>query len=149
MLLKVSKKAERPRLRGLLHETLELAHDAGIDATDLEVRVYGSPPGKRKHVGVFQYVEGWVKWGEEWRKVSGRILLQPRRGATDSEIVLLFAYELAYLRDFQDDHACCSMDRDEKERHAREFAAEVFDRWERGRASGRLVSIDRHRFQLH
>lgn len=138
MLLRISPKAERPRLRRVLLETAGLAQSVGIDPTDTEVRVFGSPPGKR-NFGVFQYVEGWVKWGEEWRKASGRILIQPRRNASEREIVILFAHELGHLRDFQDDRACCHMERDEKERRAREFATEILELWERQRAMpGRL-----------
>lgn len=148
MLLRMSDKAERPRLRGLLLETLEVAQGAGIDPTNIEVRVYDSPPGKRNY-GVFQYVDAWVRRGDEWRRVSGRILLQPRRGATDREIVRLFAHELGHLRDFQDDRACCYMDRDEKERRAREFATEILELWERQRAMpGRLPAIS-YQFEFH
>lgn len=54
-----------------------------------------------------------------------------RRGATDREIVRLFAHELGHLRDFQDNRACCLMSRDEREWRAQEFAEEILEQWER------------------
>lgn len=56
MRLITSEKAKRPRLRALLWETANIARELGVDPTDLEVRVYGAPPGKRSF-GVFQYVK--------------------------------------------------------------------------------------------
>ncbi len=130
MFLKISAKAERPRLRSLLGETLELACETGINPTYLEVLVYGSPPGKR-NFGVFQYVFGRIRSRSKWETLCGRILLQPRQGATDREIVRLFAHELGHLRDFQNNRACCLMSRDEKEWRAQEFAEEILEQWER------------------
>lgn len=130
MRLKISPKADRPRLRSLLLETLELAQDIGIDPSLVEILVYGAPPGKRSF-GVFQYVFGRIGRDGKWETLSGRILLQPRRGAADPEIVHLFAHELGHLRDFQDNRACCLMSRDEKEWRAQEFAEEILEQWER------------------